>query len=77
MTQFLGDDVLGALVQLEHFAGALDHGEREAGEARDLDAVAAVGFAGFDFAQEDDVVAGLFDADHEIAHAGRAARRVR
>ena len=41
--QFLGDHVLGALVQLQHLARALDHAQRQAGQARHLDAVAAVG----------------------------------
>ena len=67
--EFFGDFVFGAFVQREDFAGALDHAHRQRGEARDFDAVAAVGGAGLDSAQEEDLIAGLFDRHVEIAHA--------
>ena len=47
----------------EDFGGAGDDGLGEAGEAGDLDAVAFVGGAGLDFAEEDDVLVPLADGD--------------
>jgi hypothetical protein len=64
-----GGAMLCALMQGEHFAGALDHPGRKAGKARDLDSITAVGFAGLDFAKEDNAVARFFDGDAEIANA--------
>ena len=50
---------------------------RQAGEPRDLDAVAAIGAARHDLAQEDDVVLPLARGDVEVDDAGRARRRGR
>ena len=43
---------------------------RQAGEARDLDAVALVGAAGDDLAQEDDLLVPFAHGDVVVAHAG-------
>ena len=45
---------------------------RQARELGDLDAVAAVGPAGDDLAQEDELVAALFDGDVVVLHAREA-----
>ena len=44
--------MLALFVLLQDFAGAFDDAAGKAGEARDFDAVALVGAAGFDVAQE-------------------------
>jgi len=44
----------------EHFAGARDDFVRQACEFGDFDAVATVGCAGLNFAQEGDAAAGFF-----------------
>ncbi len=67
--QFFGHHVLGLLVQLQHLARALDHAQRQAGQPRHFDAVAAVGLARLHFAQEDDVVARFLHRDLQVAHA--------
>ncbi len=59
--QFLGHGVLRGLVQGQDLAGPLDDAHRQGRQARDLNAVAAVGGSGLDFAQEKDLLAGLFD----------------
>lgn len=62
-----GAGALGSLgVELEvaeDFGGAGDDGLGKAGEAGHLDAVAFVGGAGLDFAEEDDVFVPLADGD--------------
>ena len=70
------DDVLRSLVQLQHFARALDHGQRQPGQPRDLDAVAAVRLARLHLAQEDDVVARFLHATPSGCARRRAARPV-
>ena len=60
----------------QDFAGAFEDGFGEAGEARDLDAVALVGGAGDDFAEEDDVVVPFADRDVAVGHAGAGAGEV-
>ena len=57
---------------LQHFAGAFDDGLRQAGEARDFDAVALVGGAGFDGVQEDDAAGVLAHGDADVVHACEA-----
>ena len=54
------------LVFFQDFAGAFDYGFGEAGEAGDFDAVAFVGAAGFDAAEEDNFVGSFFDADVDV-----------
>src|SRR5580704_16199852 len=58
--------MLALLVFFEDFAGAFDYGFGEAGEAGDFDAVAFVGAAGFDSAEEDDFVGSFFHADVDV-----------
>ena len=53
----------------QDLAGALDHAHRQRGQARDFDAVAAVGGAGLDAAQEQDLVAGFLHRNVQIADA--------
>src|SRR5579871_3231860 len=65
-SKLLGDFVLGPLVKLQHGEGALNNGDGQASQTCDFDAVAAVSFAGLDFAQENDAVACLLDRDAEI-----------
>ena len=49
----------------------------QARELCDLDAVAAVGAAGDDLAQEDELVAALFDGNAVVLHAGKNALKLR
>src|ERR1700730_14621164 len=58
--------VLALLVFFQDFAGAFDYGFGEAGEAGYFDAIAFVGAAGFDAAEEDDFVGSFFDADVDV-----------
>jgi hypothetical protein len=58
--------VLTLFVFFQDFAGAFDYGFGEAGEAGNFDAVAFVGAAGFDAAEENDFVGSFFDADVDI-----------
>ncbi len=60
----------------QDLAGALDHAHRQGGQARDFDAVAAVGCARFDAAQEQDLVAGFFHRHMQIADAFELAREL-
>lgn len=55
---------------MQNHLGAVDDGDRQTGEAGDLDAVAAVGGAGDHSADEDDFVVPLFYRHREIAEAG-------
>src|SRR5208282_5338863 len=64
------ESMLALLVSLKDFAGALDDAAREAGEASDFDAVALIGAAGFDAAEENNFVGRLFDGDVNVLHAG-------
>jgi hypothetical protein len=57
----------------EDFLGAFDDRFGDAGEARDLDAVAFVGSALDDFAQENNLVVPFADGDVVVAHARKAA----
>lgn len=61
----------GGLEVEEDFAGALDDRPGQAGEFGDVDAVAAVGAAGDDAAEEDDAAVLLGDGDVAVADAGR------
>src|SRR5208282_4698684 len=65
------EGVLALLVLYQDFAGAFDNGAGQAGEAGDFDAVAFVGAAGFDFAEEDDFAGSFFDADMDIFYGGK------
>ena len=57
---FKGDVALfGFFVLREHAAGALDDGGGQAGEARDINAVALAGGSGLDAVQEDDAAGRL------------------
>ena len=67
--QLLGDGVLGRFVQRQDLPRALDHAHRQRGQARDLDAVAAVRRARLDAAQKQDLIAGFLDRDVQIADA--------
>ena len=64
-----GDAGVVALEFREDGLRAVDHAQREAGKAGDLDAVAAVGGAGNYAANEDDLVVPLLDGDGEVAEA--------
>src|SRR5579883_256455 len=65
--EFLGYCVLGALVQCQNVAGSLNHRYGQTGQPRDLDAIAAVGAAGLDFAEEDHLIAGFLHGYMQIA----------
>ena len=58
-----GGGVLGVFVLVQDLAGAGDDFGGKAGEFGDFDAVAFVGGAGCDLAQEDDAAGALLDAD--------------
>ena len=61
--------MLALFVAFQNFAGAFDDAAREAGEARDFDAVALVRAARFDAAKKNDFVRRFFDRDVDIFHA--------
>ena len=61
--------VFALLVFFQDFAGALDYGFGEAGEAGHFDAVAFVGAARFDASEEDDFVGSFFDADVNVFYS--------
>jgi hypothetical protein len=68
---------LVAFERRENLAGPFDHRQRQAGEARDLNPETAIGTAGHDFAQKDDVVFPL-SCSHVIVHdAGRGIGQIR
>src|SRR5512146_2640615 len=62
--------MLGGFVLGQNFARADDDLGRQAGELGDLDAVAAVGGAGFDSAQENDSAGAFLDRHVVVLHAG-------
>ena len=64
---FFGDEVF---VLGEDLARSFDDAHRQGGQAGDFDAVASVGCAGFDFAEEQDLIAGFFYGDMQVADAG-------
>ena len=50
--KLFGDGLFGAFVQRQDFAGALDHRDRQSRQPRYFDAIAAVGAARLNLAQE-------------------------
>ena len=60
----------------QDFPCSLEDGLGETGQPRNLDAVALVGGAGDDFAEEDDVVVPFADCDVAISHTGAGAGEV-
>ena len=72
----LGGGGLLALEAGEDDVGAVDDGGGEAGEAGDVDAVALVGGAGDDAAEEDDGVALFADLDGVVFDAGEGGGEV-
>lgn len=71
-----GDGVIVGLEFPENFARAIDDCRREAGEAGNLNSVAAVGGAGDDLADEDDFVVPLLDRYGEIAETREGVREL-
>ncbi len=69
-SEFFAEALLFGFVAGEYLAGAGDDIGGKAGEASNFDAVALVGGAGFDAAEEDDLVAEFADRDMHIADAG-------
>jgi hypothetical protein len=63
---FFGDEVF---VLGQDLAGAFDYAHGQRGQAGYFDAVAAVGCAGFDLAEEQDLIAGFFYGDVQVADA--------
>ena len=57
------------LEQFEHRAGAGEHRRREPGEAADFDAVGAVGAAGLQLVEEEDLIADLANTDIIVANS--------
>ena len=62
--------MLALFVFLEDFPGAFDDAAGKACQACDFDAVAFVGAAGFDAAEENNLVRRFFDGDVDVLHAG-------
>ncbi len=69
--EFFAELVLALFVFFQDFAGAFDDAAGEAGEAGDFDAVAFVGAAGFDVAEEDDFVGSFFHRDVDVFYGGQ------